>query len=217
MPQLQLIGGPQSNFVWTTRITATHKGVSYTLTEVMPHAPEASAVHPLGKIPAMRHGELALGESRAICQYIDRTFDGPSLIPSDPVAAAITEQWVSIVMTHVDPILMRQYAGAYYFPRTVDGNPDRTRIDPLLSALEPQFAMLEKAVSATGYLAGTSFTLADAYLMPILFYMDNLPESSQLLAQATHLKSYFQRHLQRGSIAATIPPPFPGREFRIAS
>ena len=84
MAELQIIGGPQSNFVWTTRIVCAEKGVPYQHISVMPHTPEVDAIHPFGKIPVMRHGDVTLCESRAIISYIDRTFDGPSLTPRDP-------------------------------------------------------------------------------------------------------------------------------------
>ena len=67
MPGLQIIGAPQNNYVWVSRIACHEKGVPYTLIPVMPHTAEAEAIHPLGKIPALRHGDLTLAESRAIC------------------------------------------------------------------------------------------------------------------------------------------------------
>src|SRR5215468_1337934 len=88
MPELQIIGGPQSNYVRVARIACAEKGVPYTLVPAMPHTPEVDAIHPFGKIPLMRHGDVTLSESRAICAYIDRLFDGPPLVPSDPVKAA---------------------------------------------------------------------------------------------------------------------------------
>jgi glutathione S-transferase len=206
MSTLQIIGAPQGNFVWVTRIVATEKAVPYELVSAMPHTPLVDAAHPLGKIPAMRHGDVLLGESRAICCYIDRTFGGPSLVPDEPVAAARTEQWVSIVCTHIDPLLVRQYIGAYFFPRTPDGSPDRARIDPIQDQMRAQIAMLDDAVAATGHLAGSTFSLADAYLVPILFYLNQLPESSTMLQQSRHLAPYLERHLQRASVKATIPP-----------
>ena len=217
MSTLQIIGAPQSNFVWVTRIVATEKGVPYELVSVMPHTPQVNAAHPLGKIPAMRHGDLVLGESRAISCYIDRAFAGPSLIPADAAAAARTEQWVSIICTHVDPLLVRQYLGAYFFPNTADGTPDRSRIDPIQESMRVQFAQLETAVSRTGYLAGDSFTLADAYLVPILFYLEQFPESSAMLRAAPRLASYLKQHMQRPSIKATTPPPMAELDLRAAS
>src|ERR1700733_2563568 len=87
----EIIGVPGSIFVRTARIACVEKGVAYTLTPVRPHSPEASAIHPFGKIPAFRHGELTLCESRAICCYLDMAFPGPPLVPRDPVGAAVCE------------------------------------------------------------------------------------------------------------------------------
>src|SRR5215469_13520208 len=88
MATLEIIGAPQSNFVRTVRIACMEKGVPYTLIPARPHTPEVDAIHPFGKIPAMRHGEVTLCESTGICVYIDRTFDGPPLIPRDATAGA---------------------------------------------------------------------------------------------------------------------------------
>src|SRR5215831_18696080 len=161
MPELQIIGAPQSNYVCVVRIACLEKGVPSTLAPAIPHSPEVDAIHPFGKIPVMRHGDVTLAESRAICGYIDRTFDGPSLVPADPVKAAQVEQWVSVINTHIDPVWIRQYVGAgYIFPGTPDKSPNRTAIDAALAKMEKQFPVLDQA-SASGFLVGASFTLAD--------------------------------------------------------
>ena len=209
MPELELIGGPASNYVWMCRIACEEKRVPYRLTPVMPHTPDVDGVHPLGKIPGLRHGDVTLGESRAICSYIERTFDGPALWPVDPVKAAQVEQWVSIVNTAIDPVWVRQYVAAYFFPGTPDGSPNRTAIDAALPKMEKLFGIMDEAVKS-GYLVGDSFTLADMNFMPILFYMSTLPESSALLARHKHLTAYFERHVARKSIRDTMPQSGPG-------
>jgi len=211
MPELQIIGGPQSNYVRVARIACAEKGVPYTLVPVMPHTPEVDAIHPFGKIPVMRHGDVTLSESRAICFYIDRAFDGPLLAPRDPVDGARTEEWISLVNTHIDPLLVRQYLAAYFFPRTPDGRPDRAVIDAALPKMEGHFAVLDRAVAKTGHLVGATFTLADMNLLPILFFMDKAPESRAMLGRSQSLREYFDRHQARASLNDTIPPPFPGR------
>ena len=100
-------------------------------------------------------------------------------------------------------------------PRTPDGNPDRARIEAALDPMKAQLAKLDQAVAATGHLAGSAFTLADAYLVPILFYMDQLPESRRMLGGCAQLKAYLERHLQRPSVKTTIPPPM--QSLRAAS
>lgn len=211
MPELQIIGGPQSNYVRVARIACAEKGVPYTLVPVMPHTPEVDAIHPFGKIPVMRHGDVTLAKSRAICFYIDHAFDGPPLAPRDPVNGARTEQWISHVNTTIDPLLVRQYLTAYFFPRTPDGRPNRAAIDAVLPNMEQHFAVLERAVAKTGHLVGDTFTLADINLLPILFFMEKAPESRAMLGRSTNLKRYFDRHQGRASVKETIPPPFPGR------
>jgi glutathione S-transferase len=211
MPELELIGAAPSNYVWMCRIVLAEKGVPYRLTEIMPHTPEVDAIHPFGKIPVMRHGEVALGESRAICWYIDNFFDGPKLAPADPAKAAQVEQWLSIINTHIDPVWVRQYLRAYFFPGTPDGGPDRAAIEAALPKMEQQFATMDRAVAKTGHLAGDTFTLADMNFIPILFYMGKSPESCALLQRSPALKSYFDRHMARKSVQATIPTWIPGQ------
>jgi glutathione S-transferase len=209
MSDLEIIGGPASNFVWVCRIACAEKGVPYKLISVMPHTPEVDAIHPLGKIPAMRHGDVTLCESRAICAYIDGMFDGPLLVPSNPIKAVQVEQWLSIVNTAIDPVWVRQYVAAYFFPGTPDGSPNRTTINAALPKMEKQFTMMDVAV-AGGYLVGDTFTLADANLMPILFYMSRLPESRELLAKSENLAKYFEQHSERDSVRQSIPQSLPG-------
>jgi glutathione S-transferase len=206
MPELEIIGVPQSNFVWVTRIACTEKSVPYILTPARPHTEEVNAIHPFGKIPVMRHGDFTLCESLAICSYIDRVFDGPSLIPSDPRAAGRVEQWCSLLVTTIDPVLIRRYLIGYLFPGTPDGSPNRPVIDAALPELRRHLEIVERAV-ASGYLAGDRFTLADAYLLPILYYLPRGPEAASIIEQSAPLSAYLARHLEHPSVRATIPPP----------
>ena len=211
MPELELIGAAPSNYVWTCRIALAEKGVPYRHTEIMPHTPQVDAIHPFGKIPVMRHGEVTLCESRAICAYFDAVLDGPKLAPSDPVKAAQVEQWVSIVNTHIDPLWVRQYLRAHFFPKTPDGSPERDAIDAALPKMEQQFAAMDRAVARNFHLVGDTFTLADMNFIPILFYMGKKPESSALLQRMPGLTAYFDRHMARKSVQETTPTWIPGQ------
>ena len=65
----------------------------------------------------MRHGDFELCESKAIATYLDLSFPGPKLIPTEPRHAALTEQWVSLVNTKMDGTLVRTYLLNYIFRR----------------------------------------------------------------------------------------------------
>src|SRR5882724_9076717 len=165
MPALEIIGMPQSNYVWVVRMVCEEKGVPYQHTSERPHTAAVDAVHPFGKIPVMRHGDVELCESKAIATYIDRVFDGPKVIPEDPKAAAKVEQWVSLGNVEFDKLMIRQYVVGYAFPKE-PGKPDMAAIGRAAEKMKPQVAVLDKAV-ASGHLVGDSLTLADINILPM--------------------------------------------------
>ncbi len=207
--KVEIFGAPQSTYVRVVRMVCEEKGVDYVLTLAMPRSPDVAAVHPFGKAPVLRHGDVELAESKAIATYVDRTFGGPRLIPEDVRSAAQVEQWVSVVKTIIDPVMVRAYFLSHVFPRGSDGKPDRKVIDQAVPELEKQMAALDRAVAKTGYLVGRGYTLADISLMPILFYVRQLPEGAAAIEAAKNVAAYYARHAERPSFEKTTPPPPP--------
>ncbi|MEA2877821.1 MAG: glutathione S-transferase [Hyphomicrobiales bacterium] len=205
MPALEIIGAPQSNYVWAVRMVCAEKGVPYDLNPARPHSPDVDALHPFGKIPVMRHGDVTLCESKAIATYIDRVFDGPKVIPDDPRLAAQVEQWVSLGNVEFDRLMMRQYVVGYAFPKE-PGKPDMAAIGAAAEKMKPQIAVLDKAV-ASGHLVGDSLTLADINILPMLFYVNRFEEGKAQLSAARNLSAYMERHFARPSFQASKPPP----------
>jgi len=121
MAKPEIIGSLRSTYTRVICMVCEEKGVDYQLTERPLHAPEILAIHPFGKMPVLRHGEVALFESKAIATYLDLSFAGPRLIPAEPRLAGLTEQWVSLVNTLMDRTLIRTYLFAYVAPGTPDG------------------------------------------------------------------------------------------------
>ena len=214
MPKPEIIGSVRSTYTRVVCMVCEEKAIEYVLTEKPLRAPEILAIHPFGKMPVLRHGDVELFESKAIATYLDRSFPGPYVFPSDPRLAALTEQWVSLVNTVMDATLIRTYLFAHAFPKTADGKPDRKAIDAVSPALRQQVAILDKAVARTGHLVGDQFTFADINLLPILYRVRQLPEGAGALAAATHLARYYDRHAARPSFKSTIPPAGPPRRER---
>jgi glutathione S-transferase len=207
MTKIQIIGAPFSSYVWVVRMVCEEKAVPYDLVPAGLHSPEVCAIHPIGKVPVMRHGEIALFESKAIATYIDKAFPGPKLVPDDAPGAAEVEQWVSLVNTTIDPCLIRTYVLGHLIPTGADDNPDRAAIDGALPVMQTQIGVLDRAVARTGYLAGESFTLADINLMPVLYFVQRFPEGAEMIQSANSLSAYFARHARRPSFQASFPPP----------
>jgi glutathione S-transferase len=207
----EIIGSTRSTYTRVMRMVCEEKGIDYLLTEAELGAPEVLAIHPFGKMPVMRHGDVELFESKAIATYLDRRFPGPSLFPSEPLPAALVEQWVSLVNTLMDRTLIRTYLLAYAAPKTADGKPDRQAIEAVTPALREQIGVLDNAVAKTGHLVDDQYTFADINLMPILYYMRLVPEGAEALGRATSLAAYYDRHAERPSFKSTIPPQGPPR------
>lgn len=205
MAKVELIGVPDSTYTRAVRIALGEKGVAYELTVSRPHTPPVDAVHPLGKVPVMRHGDFELCESRAIVAYLDREFPGPKLMPEDPREAAVAEQWISLFNTAFDQTIVRTYVLNHVFPKGPNGTIDRAAIDAAVPVMRDQLKLLDKAVAKTGYLAGASFTFADMNLIPPLFWLQKFPEGAQAMAQAKSLSAYYAKHSARPAVKATEP------------
>jgi glutathione S-transferase len=209
MPKVEILGPAPSTYTRVARMVCEEKSIPYELKQSPPHSPDVDAIHPFGKVPVMRHGDFELCESKAIATYLDLSFPGPKLIPTDPRHAALTEQWVSLVNTKMDGTLVRTYLLNYIFPKGSDGKPDRSVIDAVVPAVKREIDLLDRTVGKGGFLAGDSFTVADINVMPILAYLRNFPESGAAIASAKSLSAYYDRLASRPSFLNTVPPPPP--------
>jgi glutathione S-transferase len=120
-------------------------------------APGYLAVNPMGKVPAIRHGDVVVTEAAAICAYLADAFPQAGLAPppgdrlrgpyyrwmffaAGPVEAAVTNKALGFVV----PEGRETVAGYGRFADVMDA--------------------LEGAVSRGDYVVGDSFTAADVYL-----------------------------------------------------
>jgi glutathione S-transferase len=214
MSKVEIIGLARSNYTRFARMVCEGKGIAYELIDAPPHSPPVNAIHPFGKLPVMRHDGFTLCESKAIATYIDRGFPDPPLMPSDPKQAALAEQWISLVNSSMDAVLVRTYIFHYIFPKTADGKPDRPAIEAMAPTMRHQIGLLDQAVSETGYFVGNQFTLADINVLPILYWLRQFPEDGEAMAASKHLSAYYDLHATRPSFKNTIPPPMPSRQVQ---
>jgi maleylpyruvate isomerase len=62
------------------------------------------AVHPAGLVPVWVEGELTLGQSLAIIEYLDETHPQPPLLPADPRGRAVAREIAQMVACDIHPI-----------------------------------------------------------------------------------------------------------------
>jgi glutathione S-transferase len=204
-----LYGAPFSSFVRTTRMALEERGVPYTLLPCAPGHVDGAARHPFAKIPFLRYGDFILAESLAIIRFTEREFPAaPSLWPADSRRAALCDQWIGAIIDSV-----RAHIGAgICFPRLaapVLGLPvDEAAIAAAAARLPVTLAELERPLAAQPYLTGPTMTLADLYLLPLVYYLGLTPEGQAVLPAYPALAAWQDRMAARPSVQATVPPSF---------
>jgi Glutathione S-transferase len=82
---------------------------------------------------------------------------------------------------------------------------DQAVIDAAVIKSNEQLALLEATLSSNDYLAGSSASLADFFLFPILAYIGMVPEAS-LLADYPGVTAWKARMEAKDSVTASAPP-----------
>ncbi len=204
MPEITLYGFLQSNYVQSCAIACAEKGVSYTLEPIKLRSPEHLALHPFGKMPIMRHGDLVLFETAAICRYIDEAFDGPPLQPDGLIDRVRMDQWISAANDYLYRDIMRGYVMAYAFAR--NHAPLRADIEPALPAIAGHLGVLETAYVASPWLVAGRLTLADLLVQPMIGAFARWPEGAEMLAVRPRLGQALAVFQALDSVAAVDRP-----------
>jgi glutathione S-transferase len=119
--------------------------------------PDYLAINPMGKVPAIRHGDVAVTETAAICAYLADAFPARDLAPppgdparaayyrwlffaAGPVEAAVTAKSLGLLA----PADKKAMVGYGTFDQTID--------------------TLEQAVARGPYICGEQFSAADVYV-----------------------------------------------------
>ena len=211
MADAVLFGVPYSTYVRTARIALAEKGVAYTLDPIDVGSEAVRDRHPFGRVPCFQHGELRLFETFAITRYVDEAFAGPPLQPADSGLRAIMTQWISVIVDPIYPQLIREYlipyvraarAGAAADPPSAVGSSAVGSIDDIRRS----FAILDSRAEESTFLAGPDFSLADAFILPILYYMRTPPETAALFDDSPNLRAYYDRLAGRPSAAEILTP-----------
>jgi glutathione S-transferase len=120
-------------------------------------APAYLAVNPMGKVPALRHGDVVVTEAAAICAYLADAFPQAGLAP--PPGDRLRGPYYRWLFFAAGPIEAANTNKAMGFLVP----PGRERSMGYGTA-EQATAVLEQAVSEADYLVGNKFSAADVYV-----------------------------------------------------
>ncbi len=191
---VELFGADYSVYVRICRIVLAEKGVDYRLHPIDIFADggpprEYLDLNPFGRIPSFRYGTFELYETDAITAYVDEAFDGPELMPRDLKARARTRQ----IMRLADAEIYRHLVWGVYVPwKNKEAMPGLERADLILGELQQ--------LAAENWMAGDQFSLADAYVYPMLAYVSIAPEGRANLVKFAGLTRWMEQMSSRKSI-----------------
>lgn len=152
-----IYGFPQSTYTRTALMTAQAAGIDVELAPIEFKRASHFALHPYGRMPAFQHEGVRLFETLAIVSYLDRVFGGSRLTPSAPVAQAQMFQWISVAID-------------YAYEDLVNGmHSERPSVEAITAACE-QLKLIDAGLETREFLAGTSLSLADLFLYPMVEY-----------------------------------------------
>lgn len=117
--------------------------------------PAYLAVNPMGKVPAIVHGDRVVTECAAICAYLADAFPDAKLAPAPPDRADYY-RWLFFTSGPVEQAITAKHFG-------VEPDADQQRMAGF-GSLEAALDALEGAVAGKAFVAGDSFTAADVYV-----------------------------------------------------
>lgn len=131
-------------------------------------APGYLAVHPMGKVPAIRDGDFVLWETLAIMEYLVAKYsDGALLPPRDTAMGATAVQWMEFGENQLTVLASEVIVHDGILPpeRTIPALIGRGR-----GELPKLLGIVETALAGQPFIAGDRFTAADiimGFALPI--------------------------------------------------
>jgi len=115
---------------------------------------EYLAINPMGKVPAIKHGDTVVTEGAAICAYLADAFPQAGLAPP-PGERGDYYRWLFFGAGPVEAAVTARSLG-------FEPKPEQKRMAGF-GDLADTLNALEKAVSGREYIAGDKFSAADVY------------------------------------------------------
>ena len=144
--------------------------------------PDYLTVNPMGKVPALRHGDVVIAESAAICTYLADEFPKANLnVPIGNPQRGVYLKWLFFGPSCIEPAMMDRA-----FPRKEEARRAALGYGDFDTVMD----VVAKAVAKGPYLMGEQFTAADVVIgsglrFGMMFKL--LPERPEFVSYVEHL------------------------------
>lgn len=168
--------------------------------------PPYTARNPGGQMPALELDDgRCIGETVAICEYLEDRHPAPALVGATPEEKAETRMWQRRVELNITEHLynaFRYSVGIEVFRDRMHCMPEA--VDGLKIIVAQKLAWLEALMADADWICGRRFTLADIILYCALDFGAGVEQP--LDAGFTRLTAWFERVAARPSAAASLHP-----------
>ncbi len=207
-PPMELFGYAASVYVRSVRLALEEKRLPYVLREVDPFQPGGPpdwyrAIHPFGKIPALRDGGFELFESDAILRYLEAAYPERPLTPTDPQGVARMTQIMRIMDAYGYPAMVWTVFVMEARGREEGWMPLAEGVAQSLRVLETLDRLMPEGAE---FLVGDALTLADTHALPMMIYLAETEIGRNVIAEVPRVAGWLARMRQRPSTVATRSP-----------
>ena len=146
-------------------------------------APDYLAINPMGKVPAIRHGDTIVTECAAICAYLADAFPAANLAPPTD-ARGTYYRWLFFAAGPLESAITNKAMG-FVVPEGRERAAGYGTLDDVLQALG-------QAVSVPQWICGDQFTAADVYVGSQVDWglaFGTMPATPALTAYADRLRT----------------------------
>ena len=166
--------------------------------------PDYLAINPMGKVPALRDGDLMLWESNAICQYLADHAGETPFFPADPKMRADIARWLFWEVGTWSPVIDVFTNENVRKPMLGMGVADETKLAGAEERFRPLADLLNDRLAGRRFLLGDDVTLADFVVGGAATYMERgkIPIDGY-----PHIKAWWDRLNAIEAWSRTMPGP----------
>ena len=160
---IKIYGVHGSPFVRKVLIALDFKDIPYEIVMQMPFSRDADylKINPLGKVPTLVDGDLTLGDSKVICQYLEEAYPEPALYPQKLAEKDMAHWYEDLCGGRVAELAAGIFFQRFMRPLAFKQEPDEELVARITEKdLPPLLDYLETQVPADGFVFG-NFMMAD--------------------------------------------------------
>lgn len=151
--------------------------------------PEYLSIHPHGKVPAIKIGQLIIIETLAICLYLVESNPEMRLAPRFESERAEYYKWMAYSTGTLEPAIIEKIR----LHKTLESKTEYIDMGPVLTPFEDAISYINNTLKTRSFLLGEYFSAADIMIGSLFDWADQIAT----LTEFTHAKIWLKELKKR--------------------